>query len=70
MGTGSAHSHAASEKQCKVTFREGMTRAPDYLTESELITLMERNGIGTDASIPAHIENVQKRNYVELKSGR
>ena len=70
-GGGSAgDSPSMNGKRCKVTFREGMTRPPDYLTESELITLMERNGIGTDASIPAHIENVQKRNYVELKSGR
>ena len=50
--------------------KERMTTAPGYLTESELITMMEKNGIGTDASIPTHIENIQKRFYVTLESGR
>lgn len=31
---------------------------------------MEKHGIGTDASIPTHIENIQKRFYVSLESGR
>eukprot|EP00501_MAST-03F_sp_TOSAG23-6_P000842 GSMAST32.ASY1.ANO1.874.1 assembled CDS len=42
------------------------TVAPSHLSESELISLMERHGIGTDASIPSHIENIQKRNYATL----
>jgi len=47
-----------------------MTSPPKHLSESELISLMERNGIGTDASIATHIENICKRNYVELVTGR
>lgn len=40
------------------------TQPPDYLKESELVALMDRNGIGTDASIPQHIQNICDRHYV------
>ncbi|XP_013107486.1 DNA topoisomerase 3-beta [Stomoxys calcitrans] len=49
---------------------ESQTSPPDYLTEAELITLMEQHGIGTDASIPVHINNICQRNYVTIESGR
>jgi DNA topoisomerase-3 len=50
--------------------REGQTSAPGFLTESELIGLMEKHGIGTDASIATHINNICERNYVSISTGR
>ena len=49
---------------------EGTTSAPGPLSESDLIGLMERDGIGTDASIPSHIGTIESRRYVRLTSGR
>eukprot|EP00667_Euglena_gracilis_P002024 EG_transcript_2024 len=50
--------------QCQL--EEHQTEPPQYLTESELITLMDRNGIGTDASIPTHIQNIGERRYITI----
>jgi len=43
---------------------EGKTSAPKYLTEPELIALMDVNGIGTDATMADHIEKIVERQYV------
>ena len=42
---------------------EGKTSAPGYLTEADLIALMDANGIGTDATMAEHIEKIQERQY-------
>eukprot|EP00546_Thalassionema_frauenfeldii_P005764 CAMPEP_0178909288 /NCGR_PEP_ID=MMETSP0786-20121207/8421_1 /TAXON_ID=186022 /ORGANISM="Thalassionema frauenfeldii, Strain CCMP 1798" /LENGTH=833 /DNA_ID=CAMNT_0020581337 /DNA_START=2085 /DNA_END=4585 /DNA_ORIENTATION=+ len=43
--------------------QEGRTTPPRLLSEAELIALMDRNGIGTDATIASHIQTIQDRNY-------
>lgn len=48
---------------------DGKTTAPGYLTEPELISLMDANGIGTDATMAEHIKKIQEREYVMTRSG-
>ena len=46
---------------------EGVTEPPPYLREHDLIEAMDRHGIGTDASIPTHVQNISKvRKYVTV----
>ena len=42
---------------------EGQTTPPQPISEMELITLMDKNGIGTDATIAQHITTIMDRNY-------
>lgn len=48
----------------KAEMKSGKTTPPKPMTESELISLMDANGIGTDATIAEHIEKIQARCYV------
>jgi DNA topoisomerase-3 len=48
--------------------QQGKTTAPKHLTESDLITLMDKHGIGTDATIHEHIKNVRLRGYIIKKN--
>lgn len=48
---------------------DGVTSAPGYLTEPELISLMDANGIGTDATMAEHIAKIKERQYVQTRAG-
>ncbi|XP_063791016.1 DNA topoisomerase 3-alpha [Pseudophryne corroboree] len=45
---------------------DGETTAPQLLTEADLIALMDKHGIGTDATHAEHIETIKSRMYVGL----
>lgn len=46
---------------------DGKTSPPGYLTEPDLIALMDANGIGTDATMAEHIQKIKDREYVETR---
>jgi DNA topoisomerase-3 len=48
-----------------LVMKEGRTTPPQFISEVELISLMDRNGIGTDATIAQHISTIQERRYAE-----
>ncbi|EAS05803.2 DNA topoisomerase I (macronuclear) [Tetrahymena thermophila SB210] len=69
LGENTIASNLQQGKQLKVTSinqEQEYTSAPGYITESELISLMEKNSIGTDASMATHIQNIVNRNYVQI----
>uniref|UniRef100_A0A8C4EF50 DNA topoisomerase n=1 Tax=Dicentrarchus labrax TaxID=13489 RepID=A0A8C4EF50_DICLA len=45
---------------------DGQTSPPLLLSEADLISLMEKHGIGTDATHADHIETIKSRMYVGL----
>ncbi|KAG5832859.1 hypothetical protein ANANG_G00295660 [Anguilla anguilla] len=45
---------------------DGQTSPPQLLSEADLIALMEKHGIGTDATHAEHIETIKSRTYVGL----
>ncbi|KAI9756066.1 MAG: DNA topoisomerase [Lichina confinis] len=53
----------------EATMTTGKTSPPGYLTEPELLGLMEANGIGTDATMAEHIAKIKERHYVMTQSG-
>lgn len=52
----------------KIEKKEGETTRPKLLTEADLVSLMDKNGIGTDATIAEHIHKIIDRQYVMLQS--
>ncbi|XP_055539762.1 DNA topoisomerase 3-alpha isoform X2 [Wyeomyia smithii] len=48
----------------ELDLHEGTTTAPNMLTEADLIALMEKHGIGTDATHADHINTIKERGYI------
>ncbi|XP_055920463.1 DNA topoisomerase 3-alpha isoform X2 [Eupeodes corollae] len=48
----------------EISMQEGATTAPPLLTEADLIALMEKHGIGTDATHADHINTIKERGYI------
>jgi len=53
-----------------VTIGSGQTDPPLLLNEADLIALMDKYGIGTDATHADHIEKIKERNYVALNADK
>ncbi|MEN2495703.1 MAG: DNA topoisomerase 3-alpha, variant 2 [Marteilia pararefringens] len=51
-------------KPSRITLNSGSTSPPNYLNEADLISLMCKYEIGTDATHAEHIDTVKKRGYV------
>ncbi|XP_017884787.1 DNA topoisomerase 3-alpha [Ceratina calcarata] len=49
---------------------EEETSPPQLLTEADLISLMDKYGIGTDATHADHIDTIKSRQYVGLMDGK
>ena len=54
----------------KLEILKKKTEPPPYLSESELLKLMKRYGIGTDATMQEHIHTNIKRKYFVVKGKR
>lgn len=66
-----SYSQGESFKPHACNMKVGSTTPPNYLTEADLVNLMDKNGIGTDATIAEHIAKVIDRGYVlACKSGK
>lgn len=51
----------------EATMNEGKTSPPGYITEAELLGMMQANGIGTDATMAEHIQKIEDREYVKTR---
>lgn len=54
----------------KLKLEERTTQPPPYLSESELLALMKRYGIGTDATMQDHIHTNVERRYFVIRNKR
>lgn len=53
----------------ELAMKEGTTTAPPMLTEAELIALMDKHGIGTDATHAEHINTIKERSKLKTCNG-
>ena len=53
-----------------VDFNYEKRKNDSYITEAQLIEEMEKNHIGTDASMSVHIQNIVRRGYVRVDEKR
>ncbi len=60
----------ATVRVVNVEVEERETKPPDYLSEAELLALMKRHGIGTDATMQEHIHTNVRRGYMSIVRGR
>ena len=60
-------SQGESQPADRVELVEGETTPPPLLKEADLIGLMEKHGIGTDATHAEHIETIKSRRYVGVQ---
>ena len=60
--------HQGEQFQPKsIDMLQSETSPPSLLTEADLIALMEKHGIGTDATHAEHIETIKSRLYVGVR---
>jgi DNA topoisomerase-3 len=53
-----------------LSISQGTTEAPTAITEAELLAIMDKEGIGTDATMHEHIRTIQDRGYCFLDNQR
>ncbi|XP_023395516.2 DNA topoisomerase 3-alpha isoform X1 [Loxodonta africana] len=64
------YERGSSFQPSTVEMVDGETSPPQLLTEADLIALMEKHGIGTDATHAEHIETIKARMYVGLTADK
>ena len=59
INDGTRHWYCREFEPTSIDFVNGSTEPPKLLTEADLIALMDKNGIGTDATQAEHIETIK-----------
>ncbi len=54
----------------RLEISSGQTEAPQAITEAELLVVMDKEGIGTDATMHEHIRTIQDRGYCYMDGHR